>query len=91
MAAGPSLSGGREPEVCRPTVAFNHLRDADSVPVPRRGRLEPEPHAQRLGGPRPKGCSSKISAFRTVPESLWLAVRERFRDTRASYLRATNG
>jgi site-specific DNA recombinase len=29
--------------------------------------------------------------LRIVPEPLWQAVRERFRDTRASYLRATNG
>jgi Recombinase len=33
----------------------------------------------------------EILALRIVPESLWQAVRERFRDTRASYLRATNG
>jgi site-specific DNA recombinase len=30
-------------------------------------------------------------AMRIVAEPLWQAVRERFRDTRASYLRATNG
>jgi hypothetical protein len=29
--------------------------------------------------------------LRIVPEPLWQAVRERFRDTRVSYLRATNG
>ena len=33
----------------------------------------------------------EIPALRIVPEPLWQAVRERFRDTRASYLRATNG
>jgi DNA invertase Pin-like site-specific DNA recombinase len=29
--------------------AVDHLRDADSVPLPRRGRLEPQPEAKRLG------------------------------------------
>ena len=29
--------------------ALDDLRHADSVPLPRRGRLEPEPQAQRLG------------------------------------------
>ena len=33
----------------------------------------------------------EVPALRIVPEPLWKAVRERFRDTRASYLRATNG
>jgi DNA invertase Pin-like site-specific DNA recombinase len=33
----------------------------------------------------------EVPALRIVPEPLWQAVRERFRDTRASYLRATNG
>jgi site-specific DNA recombinase len=33
----------------------------------------------------------EVPALRIVPETLWQAVRERFRDTRASYLRATNG
>src|SRR5262249_58204996 len=33
----------------------------------------------------------EIPALRIVPEPLWQAVRERFRDSRASYLRATNG
>src|SRR5215471_4003456 len=32
-----------------------------------------------------------VPALRIVSEPLWQAVRERFRDTRASYLRATNG
>src|SRR5215468_8561941 len=33
----------------------------------------------------------EVPALRIVPEPLWQAVRARFRDTRASYLRATNG
>jgi hypothetical protein len=33
----------------------------------------------------------EVSGLRIVPEPLWQAVRARFRDTRASYLRATNG
>jgi site-specific DNA recombinase len=33
----------------------------------------------------------EVPALRIVPEPLWQAVRERFRDARASYLRATNG
>src|SRR5262245_36851672 len=33
----------------------------------------------------------EVPDLRIVPEPLWQAVRERFRDTRASYLRATNG
>jgi site-specific DNA recombinase len=33
----------------------------------------------------------EVPGLRIVPEPLWQAVRERFRDTRASYLRATNG
>jgi site-specific DNA recombinase len=32
-----------------------------------------------------------VPSLRIVPEPLWRAVRERFRDARASYLRATNG
>jgi site-specific DNA recombinase len=33
----------------------------------------------------------ELPDLRIIPEPLWQAVRERFHDTRASYLRATNG
>lgn len=33
----------------------------------------------------------EVPTLQIVPQPLWQAVRERFRDTRASYLRATNG
>jgi len=59
--------------------------------------VESDPQAERLGDQasdrRAEGewVQLDVPALRIVPEPLWQAVRERFRDTRASYLRTTNG
>jgi site-specific DNA recombinase len=46
---------------------------------------------QQTGRAEADWVQLEIPALRIVAEPLWQAVRQRFRDTRASYLRATDG
>ena len=64
----------------RGEINWNRTRKRDAWGIKRQtGRAETE------------WVQLEVPALRIVPEPLWQAVRERFRDTRASYLRATNG
>jgi site-specific DNA recombinase len=64
----------------RGEVVWNRSRKRNAWGIKRQtGRIEAE------------WVQLEVPALRIVPEPLWHAVRERFRDTRASYLRATNG
>jgi hypothetical protein len=64
----------------RGEIAWNRTRKRNAWGIKRQtGRAETE------------WVQLEVPALRIVPEPLWQAVRTRFRDTRASYLRATNG
>jgi site-specific DNA recombinase len=64
----------------RGEITWNRTRKRDAWGLKRQtGRAESE------------WVQLALPDLRIVPEPLWQAVRERFRDTRASYLRATNG
>ena len=64
----------------RGEIAWNRTRKRNAWGIKRQtGRAETE------------WVQLEVPALRIVPEPLWQAVRERFRDTRASYLRANNG
>src|SRR5262245_35358021 len=64
----------------RGEVAWNRTRKRNAWGIKRQtGRAEAE------------WVQLEVPGLRIIPEPLWQAVRERFRDTRASYLRATNG
>ena len=64
----------------RDEVVWNRTRKRNAWGIKRQtGRAESE------------WVQLEVPTLRIIPEPLWQAVRERFRDTRASYLRATNG
>src|SRR5262245_20311414 len=64
----------------RGEIAWNRTRKRNAWGIKRQtGRAETE------------WVQLEVPALRIVAEPLWQAVRERFRDSRASYLRATNG